>query len=209
MMNNGSPAVSAGLTSDNLRVTLNTVIFDYLLKHGHYEVARSIVRDDKFEMKSEQKSSPGRRKDGEINGDAGDGMDMNMKDDVPDDLPRPSGWDGTQTSGFLLEWFGIFHDLLQAHRMTSGTKMNGNMAMTPASTYLLHEKVSRIAPHQSRGVLTSEANATHARECAEPEHEPARNESGHDSTDAEWCYEWEYETTDVCRRRAGLAGLFH
>lgn len=146
MMNNGSPAVSGGLNSpDNLRVTLNTVVFDYLLKHGHYEVARSIVRDDKFEMKTEQKSSPGRRKDGEMNGDAGDGMEMNMKDDVPDDLPRPSGWDGNQSSGFLLEWFGIFHDLLQAHRMTS-TKMNGaNMAMTPAGTYLLHEKVSRRA----------------------------------------------------------------
>lgn len=80
-----------------------------------------------------------------MNGDAGDGMDNVMKDDAPEDLPRPNNWDGTQSSGFLLEWFGLFHDLLQAHRMTSSKpQMNGaaGMNMTAASTYLQHEKVS-------------------------------------------------------------------
>lgn len=146
MMNNGSPAVSGTMNlNDNLRCSLNTFIFDYLLKHGHYDIARSVVRDDKFEIRTEQKSSPGRRKDGDMNGDAGDGMDNVMKDDAPEDLPRPNNWDGTQSSGFLLEWFGLFHDLLQAHRMTSSKpQMNGaaGMNMTAASTYLQHEKVS-------------------------------------------------------------------
>lgn len=146
MMNNGSPAVSGAMNSNDggVRMSLNTVIFDYLLKHGHYEVARGLVNDNKFEMKTEQKSSPGRRKDGDMNGDAGDGMDTGFKDDAPEDLPRPANWDGTQTSGFLLEWFGIFYDLLQAHRLNNKGLNGANMNMTPASTYLQHEKVSRL-----------------------------------------------------------------
>lgn len=142
MMNNGSPAVSGTMNlNDNLRLSLNTFIFDYLLKHGHYDIARSVVKDERFEIRTEPKSSPGRRKDGDMNGDAGDGMD-NTKDDAPDDLPRPGNWDGTQSSGFLLEWFGLFHDLLQAHRM-SNKGLNGanGMNMSAASTYIQHEKV--------------------------------------------------------------------
>lgn len=143
MMNNGSPAVQAsGNSSDGLRPTLNTWVFDYLLKHRHYDIARSVVNDKSYEMRTENKSSPGRRKDGDMNGD-GDIMDMNIKDDVPDDLPRPQGWDGDQSSGFLLEWFSIFYDLLQAHRVQAGGKINGaNMATNPAATYLFHERVS-------------------------------------------------------------------
>ncbi|KAK5950554.1 hypothetical protein OHC33_008497 [Knufia fluminis] len=138
MMNNGSPAVNAGMnSSDPMRMSLNTYIYDYLLKNGHFEIARSITRDDKFEFQQGPKTSPGRRKDGEINGDGGDGMDMDQKDDVPDELPRPRGWEGSQGNGFLFEWFSIFSDLFAAHR--GGGKQNGSVNPA-AAQYLLHEK---------------------------------------------------------------------
>ncbi len=144
MMNNGSPAVNAGMnSSDPMRMSLNTYIYDYLLKNGHYEIARSITRDDKFEFQHGHKSSPGRRKDGEMNGDGGDGMDMDQKDDVPDELPRPRGWEGSQGNGFLFEWFSIFSDLFAAHR--GGGKQNG-VVNPAAAQYLMHEKVSRPRP---------------------------------------------------------------
>lgn len=149
MMNNGSPAVVGGMGNpDGMRQGLNTQIYDYLLKNGHYEAARVLVRDEKFDFQHGPKPSPGRRKDGEMNGDAGDGMDMEMKDDVPDDIIRPRGWEGSQGNGFLYEWYSIFTDLFSAHR--NSAKVNG--AMNPAAQYLIHEKVShrwcsRCKPH--------------------------------------------------------------
>lgn len=139
MINNGSPAVSAGNnTQDNLRLSLNTYIYEYLLKHGHYDIARTMANDGRFEMKTGPKQSPGRRKDVEINGD-GD-MDMDGKDDIPDDIPRPATWESGQGNGFLFEWYSIFQDLFLAHRM-NGNKMNG-ANMNPAAQYLLQHQVS-------------------------------------------------------------------
>jgi len=148
MMNNGSPAVNVSMSStDPMRVSLNTYIYDYLLKNGHYDIARAINRDDKFEFQQGSKTSPGRRKDNELNGD-GDGMEMDQKDDVPDELPRPRGWEGSQGNGFLFEWFSIFSDLFAAHR---GGKSNGNP--TPAAQYLMHEKVG-LPEYSRREALT-------------------------------------------------------
>lgn len=138
MMNNGSPAIAAGMApADMTRQSLNTHIYDYLLKNGHHEAARALNRDDKFDFQNGPKASPGRRKDGEMNGDGGEGLDMDVKDDVPDDIPRPRGWEGSQGNGFLYEWYSIFSDLFSAHR-NSG-KLNGTM--NPAAQYLMHEKV--------------------------------------------------------------------
>ena len=67
-----------------------------------------------------------------MNGDA-DGMDVDAKDDAPDELPRPRGWDGTSGNGFLLDWFAIFTDLFAAHR--------GNNMKNAAGVYIQHERV--------------------------------------------------------------------
>lgn len=136
MMNNGSPAVPAGMSStDSSRQSLNTYIYEYLLKHGHFDVARALSRDESFDFKKGSKTSPGNRKTGnEMNGDGGDGMDMDQKDEAPDDIPRPHGWDGSHGNGFLLDWFNIFFDIFQAHT-SRGVK--GNPA---TNQYLQYER---------------------------------------------------------------------
>jgi len=140
MMNNGSPAVSAGNnTHDSLRLSLNTYIYEYLLKHGHYDIVRTMVSDGRFELKTGPKQSPGRRKDGELNGD-GESMDMDGKDDIPDDIPRPSTWEPGSGNGFLFEWYSIFQDLFFAHRMNAQKLSSATLA--PAAQYLLQHQVS-------------------------------------------------------------------
>ena len=67
-------------------------------------------------------------------------VDWLVKDDVPEDMPRPRGWEGSQGNGFLYEWYSIFSDLFAAHR--GNGKMNG--AMNPAAQYLMHEKVRQL-----------------------------------------------------------------
>lgn len=134
IMNNGSPAVGDGMrdNNDRTKLNLNGYIYDYLLKQGHYDIARSLSQDSTFKF-SQKPASPGRRKDGEMNGDAGDGMDVDTKDDAPDDIPRPLIWDGTQGNGFLLDWFAIFSDLFSAHRSQN--------QKGPAGMYLQNERV--------------------------------------------------------------------
>lgn len=140
MMNNGSPAIQPNTnTPDQLRAMLNTYVYEYFLKSGHFEIARALVREDKFEIRTKPpvKQSPGRRKDGEVNGVDGDGMDLDQKDDIPDDLPRPIQ-ESSPGNGFLFEWFSIFSDLYSAHR--SSHKMQaGNVG--PAAQYLMQHQV--------------------------------------------------------------------
>lgn len=145
MMNNGGGAAMPNTNSNNIdmiKPLLNTYIYEYCLKNGHFDIARALVKDDKFELRTTPKQSPGRRKDGDMNGADGDAMEMDAKDDIPDDLERPSH--GTTNSGheglgFLFEWFAIFSDIFQAHR---GQGKTANPYMTPATQYLLQHQVS-------------------------------------------------------------------
>ena len=105
---------------------------------GMYDVARQIhQQQDKFKLRLVTEPSPGQRKNGEVNGIDSDAMDMDMKNDIPIDLPRPdcppSDPDG---HGFLFEWFGIFSDLLMAAR----PQKQGNMGA--AAQYLNYTQVS-------------------------------------------------------------------
>lgn len=142
MMNNGSPANPTNMNNvDGIKTNLNTYIYEYMLKTGCFEVARALHKDEKFEIRTLTKQSPNRRRDGEVNGESGDAMDLDLKDDIPDDLPRPQTMDSGPGNGFLFEWFSIFSDLFQAHRNQS--KMgNGQMANNPATQYLIHHQVS-------------------------------------------------------------------
>lgn len=118
MMNNGGGigTPSSNTSQDQMKTNLNTYIYEYFLKLGHYELARSLVKNEKFDI-STIKQSPGRRKDGDMNGDA---MDMDGNDDIPEDLPRPLTQD-SPGNGFLFDWFSLFHDMFHAQRQ----KANG------------------------------------------------------------------------------------
>jgi len=141
--NNGSPAMqmNAEASPEQVKARLNTYIYEYFLKLGHFDIARSLLREDKFEIKTKPpiKQSPGRRKDGEVNGVDGDGMEMDIKDDIPDDLPRPFYMqENAPGSGFLLDWFSIFSDLFSAYQ----NKIPGGNT-TEVGRYLLHHQVRR------------------------------------------------------------------
>lgn len=148
MMNNGSPAmqVNSSTSPEQVKAQLNTYIYEYFLKLGHFDIARSLLREEKFEIRTKPpvKQSPGRRKDAEVNGVDGDTMDTDAKDDIPDDLPRPMHLADASTPGigFLFEWFSIFTDLFTAHQRSS--KMQGGPGgnIGTAAQYLVQHQVS-------------------------------------------------------------------
>ncbi|KAI1628983.1 hypothetical protein EDD37DRAFT_30971 [Exophiala viscosa] len=155
MMNNGSPAMQVNTTTspEQLKAQLNTYIYEYLLKLGHYDIARSLLREEKFDVRTKPpvKQSPGRRKDAEVNGVDADAMDTDLKDDIPDDIPRPVHASDSSTPGFgfLFEWFSIFSDLFTAHQRSS--KMQGGQGanMGPAAQYLMqHQNMQRMRENQ-------------------------------------------------------------
>ncbi|KIW15487.1 hypothetical protein PV08_05533 [Exophiala spinifera] len=154
MMNNGSPAmqVNTSPSPDQVKAQLNTYIYEYFLKLGLYDHARRLVSEDKFEIRTKPavKQSPGRRKDAEVNGVDSDAMDTDVKDDIPDDLPRPMhAAENTPGIGFLFEWFSIFSDLFTAHQRSS--KMQGGQGanMGAAAQYLMqHQSMQRMRENQ-------------------------------------------------------------
>ncbi|TQB68858.1 hypothetical protein MPDQ_002660 [Monascus purpureus] len=101
---------------------LNTYIYDYFLKRGYYDCARALVQDESIKLNTEpnHKTSPGHRRDGEVNGVDNDAMMTDAKDGdkpkIPDDLPRPSLSSESQQSSFLLDWFSLFWDFFWAQR---------------------------------------------------------------------------------------------
>jgi hypothetical protein len=140
MMNSGSPAQQLGQNQaqlENVKTQLNTYIYEYLLKIGMYDIARQLhQQQDKFKLRLAAKPSPGQRKNGEVNGVDGNAMDMDLKMDIPDDIPRPECPESDPHGhGFLFEWFGIFSDMLIAARPQN----KGNM--TAAAQYLSYTQV--------------------------------------------------------------------
>ena len=146
MMNNGSPAMQQGLDTspEDIKQQLNTYVYEYLVKVGVPDVARTLLqKGDIFKIKID-KGSPGNRKNNDMNGIDPDAMDMDLKGDFPDDLPRPqvppligSG------NGFLFEWFSMFSDLYFAHHKRG--KLQGGAGMGPAAQYLMHTQVRSIS----------------------------------------------------------------
>ncbi|KAK2804389.1 hypothetical protein FQN51_002031 [Onygenales sp. PD_10] len=123
MMNNGSSAPRSEPTPNNpfdMPTQLNTYIYDYFIKRGHYDLARALVQDESFKL-TLHKQSPSHH--GEMNGVDGDVMATDSKEDVktriPDDLPRPNFAQDQQPHAFLLEWFGIFWEIFMAQRKRS------------------------------------------------------------------------------------------
>lgn len=113
MVNTGTPGnAQGGGAADANRVKLNTYIYDFFLKNGNFDLARSIHDTLEIEQSPQQKQSPNSK---QVNG-GHDGMDD--KDDIlrkPDDLPLPNVPNGSDSS-FLFDWWCQFWDCYQAQR---------------------------------------------------------------------------------------------
>ncbi len=157
LMNNGAPATpSNGNTQDEMKQRLNTYIYDYFLNFGYHDHARALARDDKFEIsaKNPVKSSPGRRKDGEVNGVDENSMDTDSKDDltlIPDDLPRPQVPNDCPGNSFLFDWFCLFNDIFKAQR----SRKPNSREMTAAHTYLEQTQVRDPGVSEPSHLLTT------------------------------------------------------
>ncbi|RMZ81135.1 hypothetical protein DV738_g2456, partial [Chaetothyriales sp. CBS 135597] len=123
---------------ENIKELLNTYVYEYLVKSGLSDVAKTLLqKQDVFKIRTE-KGSPHNRKNGEANGVDTDGMDMDMKTEFPDDLPRPQTGPISGPNGFLFEWFSTFNDLYQMSK--------SRVKMGPVAQYLAHAQ----GPHRLR-----------------------------------------------------------
>lgn len=127
LMNNGSnggmsraDADPEGAQAYDTKLKLNTYIYDYFLKNDLYECARAIIQSQLPLLLDTTKPSPGRRRDGEMNGVDDSAMDTDSKDDLdskrPDDLPLPKVPSDVPANSFLLDWFQLFWDIYFAQR---------------------------------------------------------------------------------------------
>lgn len=144
------------------RTMLNTYIYDYFIKEGLYDVARSMLTNES-NINILQKDSPGRRD----NGAEGDAMDTDSKDDVnkrPDDLPA-ANIPISSDSCFLYEWFGLFWEMLNGHRLKPGS--NNQVAQ-----YINHTQVGLLYQLQQRvsdNVLTLSQQTNRAKQISQQE----------------------------------------
>lgn len=132
MMNAATPNMNMPDSNENLKVSLNTHIYDYFLKNGYHDCARALVREEKIHLNtSNTKQSPGRQ----VNGV--DDMDTD-KTDIPDDLPRPKIPETSNGSSFLFDWYCLFSDMFNASRAKG--KPGG---MSAIKQYLMQTEVSQ------------------------------------------------------------------
>ncbi|CZT41636.1 related to Som1 protein [Rhynchosporium secalis] len=116
MMNNGAGARPQPMppTNNDQRSQLNTYIYEYFLRNGMYDCARSLLNSQQ-PINVEKHSPGGNRENG--TGDEGDG---DSKDDIdskqPNDLPNPAIPKECPESCFLYEWWCLFWDMFNAQR---------------------------------------------------------------------------------------------
>lgn len=103
---------------------LNTYIYDYFVRNGHYECARVMLKDN-LPIGLHGKSSPGQRQSNGL-----DEMDMEKDMDRPNDLPLT---DLPAAGGhFLEDWWFQFWDVFNSRRSGQGK---------PATiAYLTHQR---------------------------------------------------------------------
>jgi hypothetical protein len=139
-MNNGAMAAAQQLQLQQPSKTmLNTYIYDYFLREGLYDLARSMLNSDQA---INVLKDAGRRRDdnGNMlgNGVGDDPMDTDSKDDIdskrPNDLPLANVPAPPDTC-FLYEWFCLFWETLQAQRNKPGSN-------NQVSQYINHTQVN-------------------------------------------------------------------
>lgn len=152
MMNNGAinpqaAAAAAAAASrqqqanGDQRSILNTYIYEYFIRMGMFDCARSLLTSD--QQVNVLKDGVKRRRDENgnvINGVGDDPMDTDSKDDIdsklPDDLPPPNLPMPTSDTSFLYEWFCVFWDIYYAQRAKSGNStINQYVAHTQVSLF--------------------------------------------------------------------------
>ncbi|KAM0347428.1 hypothetical protein ACHAPU_004949 [Fusarium lateritium] len=161
MMNNGAmnpqAAAAAAAASrqhqanDNQRSVLNTYIYEYFIRMGMYDCARSLLSSD--QQVNVLKDGANRRRDENgnlINGVGEDSMDTDSKDDIdsklPEDLPPPKLPMPASDTSFLYEWFSVFWDIYYAQRAKSGNNT--------INQYVQHtQQQSRLKQNQQQELL--------------------------------------------------------
>ncbi len=145
MMNNGiglGASRANGNPQDTWRMYLNTYIYDYFIKNELYDCARAFLASDvPINTSPPTKLSPGRRRDGDVNGVDESTMDTDAKDDLhskrPDDLPIPSVPPDCPDNSFLFDWWCVFWDTFGAQR----NKKPKPGEAGPAFQYVQHTQV--------------------------------------------------------------------
>ena len=112
-MNAGTPSNSANSYSPEIiKQKLNTAIYDYLLRNGKYEIARSFVDQMSVDTKADTKESPSQRAGQQVNG-VDDGMDDDAVAKRPDGLPLPNN---LMQGPFLQDWWFQYWEIWQTQR---------------------------------------------------------------------------------------------
>jgi hypothetical protein len=141
-MNAGAGGRPPMQVNDNQqRSQLNTYIYEYFLRNGMYDCARSLLNSEQ-PIKT-IKESPGRRRDDNGNAAGDEGADGDSKDDLdskrPDDLPAPDVPRECPESCFLYEWWCLFWDMFNAQR----GKGEGRNVLQ----YVAHTQVCAFSTH--------------------------------------------------------------
>jgi hypothetical protein len=141
MMNNGvgmnpqQAALAAAAAArqqqlDSQRGVLNTYIYEYFIRYGMYDCARSLLSSEQ-QVNVHKDAKNGNAANGE------DPMDTDSKDDLdaklPEDLPPPKLPMPASDTSFLYEWFCLFWDIYNAQRVKGG---NGTV-----NQYVVHTQV--------------------------------------------------------------------
>ncbi len=121
VQNAGTPGSAQGMSQDVMLSKLNTAIYDYLLRHGHYKVARELMQAVKKIDTKDSKQSPSQRPGQQANGvddsmdpDGGNEYLRNRPPEMP--LANSIGGDGP----FLQDWWCQFWEVFAAHRSRAG-----------------------------------------------------------------------------------------
>ncbi|KAI9817241.1 MAG: hypothetical protein M1827_001354 [Pycnora praestabilis] len=121
MMNNGIGGPRGNGDLNDSKSQLNTYIYDYLLKNELWDCARALLQSEvSLNTNQPTKTSPGHRRDGDMNGIDDNGLDTDSKDDIhskrPDDLPSPKVPSDCPEGSFLYDWWCLFWDIFGAQR---------------------------------------------------------------------------------------------
>jgi hypothetical protein len=130
--------------NENQRQQLNTYIYEYFVRNGMFDCARSLLNSEK--PLTLIKESPGKCQNNNGNdmgnGTGDDGGDADSKDDLeskrPDDLPVPDVPREYPESCLLYEWWCLFWNMFNAQ---CGKGDGRNVLQYVNHTYVNHTQV--------------------------------------------------------------------
>jgi len=153
----GAPGPRSQQVNDSQRGVLNTYIYEYFIRYGMFDCARSLLSSDQqVNVLKDGKGS------NSMNGAGDEHMDTDSKDDIdskiPDDLPQPKLPMPASDSSFLYEWFCLFWDIYNAQRAKSGNP-NVNQYVTHTQQELLRQMRPETAQQQYHHMMRMQNGA--------------------------------------------------